>query len=191
MTTAVLALLSETRAAISRDPVLRAFVGTALPADLPQIDLPARRLPATALVAAGHWSGPLAKAVVAAAPDLYWQQSYTLEDGFDADYLARYGWFNLVSPDGPYLSETLRISVGFWDSGLFYKEHWHAPEEIYLVLAGHAVFNAEGRDPVRAGPGSLIHHLPNQKHSIQMTPGPLLAMAFWKGEALMAKSGLK
>lgn len=74
----------------------------------------------------------LARAVIAAAPDLLWQQSYMRADGFDA----------------------------------------------------------EGRAPVKTRPGDMIHHAPNQKHAIDMVPGPLPAMAFWKGAGLMANSGL-
>jgi mannose-6-phosphate isomerase-like protein (cupin superfamily) len=191
MSAALHTLLAETRARVAATPALAAFVGDTLDGDLPFAPLPPVRLPAVALAESMDPDDPLARAVIAAAPDLHWQQSYTAADGFDADYLARYGWFNLVSPDGAFLSDAIRVSVGYWGTGLHYTEHWHAPEEIYLVLAGGARFHSQGRAPVDARPGDMIHHAPNQKHAIDMVPGPLLAKAFWKGAALMAKSGLK
>ncbi len=87
---------------------------------------------------------PLVKAIVEAASYIKWQISYTLEDGFDVHYLANYGWFNLVSPEGPFVSNDFRISVGYWGEGLHYKEHWHEPEEIYIPIACEALFHSEG-----------------------------------------------
>ena len=191
MSDALHALMAETRARVAVTPVLAGFVGEALDGDLPFAPPPPVRLPAVTLVDALETEDPLARAVIAAASALRWQQSYTAADGFDADYLARYGWFNLVSPEGVFLSDRIRVSVGYWGTGLHYKEHWHAPEEMYLVLAGGARFHSAGRPPFDAKPGDIVHHAPNQKHAIDMVPGPLLAMAFWKGAALMAKSGLK
>ena len=95
-----------------------------------------------------------------------------------------YGWFDLVSPDGPYATQALRVSVGYWEQGLTYPSHAHAPEEIYCVLAGSARFQAAGRDDILATPGTLIHHAPGQMHGFAMETQPLLAMAFWKGSGL-------
>lgn len=134
---------------------------------------------------------PAVDAVITAASFLHWQRSYTLKDGFDQHYLDNYGWFNLVSPEGIYLSEEIRVSVGYWGSGLEYKEHWHEPEEFYLVLAGGGDFYSEGRPALTAGPGDVIHHVSNQKHAISMSKGPLLAAALWRGKGLLAKPDLE
>lgn len=133
---------------------------------------------------------PLIGAIIDANTYLKWQQSYTEKDGFDAHYLANYGWFNLMSPDGPYRSDDLRISFGYWESGLVYKTHWHEPEEIYIPLSGKALFHSEGRPSRLCGPGDTVVHKSNQPHSIEITPGPLLAMAIWRGENLNRKSDL-
>lgn len=132
-------------------------------------------------------TAPIVKAIFQVAHHLCWRQSYS-EAQVGAHHLANYGWFNIVSPEGPYLSDTLRISVGFWNKGLSYPAHRHAPEEIYCVLAGHARFETEGRAPVEAQAGTLIHHPANILHGIEMPTAPLLAMAFWRGEALCAPS---
>jgi len=134
---------------------------------------------------------PTVRCLVNAAPLLHWQQSYTEADGFDRAYLDTYGWFNLVSPEGLFHHDSIRVSIGYWGSGLKYPEHWHKPEEFYLVLAGGAKFISKGRAPCHCGPGDVVHHKPGQPHAIDMTPGPLLVAGFWRGEQLLTKSTLK
>ena len=190
---ALTALLIATRNLVSATPALRDFTGPRLerlgyarPAaqSLPVAD----RLPALMPLAAPA-TAEITFAVLAAAPHLHWQQSYS-EAQVGAHYLANYGWFNLVSPEGPYVAQDFRISVGYWEQGLTYPQHAHAPEEIYCVLAGGATFASDGRAAQTAGAGELIHHAPNQMHGFAMEETPLLAMAFWKGDALTAKPTL-
>ncbi|MDQ2092220.1 dimethylsulfonioproprionate lyase family protein [Marimonas arenosa] len=184
---ALATLLLATRTLVSATPALGAFVGDRLerldynrpePRALPVTD----RLPAL-MSLAGPQTIELTFSVLAAAPHLCWQQSYS-EDQVGAHYLANYGWFNLVAPDGPYATDALRVSVGYWEQGLSYPQHHHAPEEIYCVLAGGARFDSAGRAPIEAAPGTLVHHAPNQSHGFSMRAAPLLAMAFWKGDGL-------
>jgi len=139
---------------------------------------------------ASERSLPVVEAIVNASTCLQWQQSYTTEDGFDTNYLHNYGWFNLISPDGPFVSSSLRISFGLWGEGLHYKEHWHEPEETYVVLAGRAVFHSEGRPSRNCRADDVIQHHSNQRHAIDMHPGPLLAMAIWRGQNLTRKPKL-
>jgi len=180
---------------ISHEPALADFASAAFNADLPLEPPIAKQLPAVDLLSSvpirSHdITQSVVEKIIAAKDVLEWQQSYTEADGFDADYLSRYGWFNLISPEGPYVCDSLRISVGYWGEGLYYTEHWHEPEEYYLVLAGEATFLSEGHPPNKCAPGDIIHHQSNQPHAIDMTPGPLLAMAIWRGGDLVAKSGL-
>jgi len=148
-----------------------------------------KRLPAT-LPFASDTTRPAVAALIDAAPGLHWQQTYSEADGFSRDWLDNYGWINLVSPEGHYVSDQIRVSIGYWGAGQHYDEHTHAPEEVYLILAGQARFHSEGRAPIDAGPGDTIHHRPYQKHAIDMVPGPLLAAAFWRGADLLRKSDL-
>ncbi|WP_137702393.1 dimethylsulfonioproprionate lyase family protein [Marimonas lutisalis] len=185
-------LMTETRALIATKRALMEFAG---PLDGLSLTLPQPHdLPVTAgldllMPQTAPETAPLTFAVLAAAPHLEWQQSYSRAE-VGAHYLDNYGWFNLVGPDGPFIAEDLRISFGVWGQGLTYPRHWHAPEEIYCVLAGGARFLADGRDPVEAGPGTLVHHPPNLPHSMEMHAAPLLAVAVWKGAGLTAKPGI-
>ncbi|MEM9277051.1 MAG: dimethylsulfonioproprionate lyase family protein [Pseudomonadota bacterium] len=177
-------------------PDIMSFCGEALFADHDEAEcVPAQlpvceRLEAVRSMITGATEN-LFEAVVAAAPHVYWQQSYTLEDdGFDENYLANYGWFNLIAPSGPFVSNDMRLAVGFWGQGLTYPNHWHEPEEIYLTVAGSALYISEGREPVRGGPGTTICHYSNQPHSADFDEKPLVAAAFWRGNGLEAKSAL-
>jgi len=130
---------------------------------------------------------PIVEALTVAAPYVNWRQSYTGKDGFDAHYLANYSWFNLIAPSGPFVCDKLRVSIGYWEKGLVYPRHWHLPEEIYLVLSGEAKFISEGRKDLIGGAGATVAHISNQPHGAEMT-GPLLAIAFWRGDGLEGKS---
>jgi len=189
-------VVEETRSVVKKSlPEVREFVGDSLSKDFELKEPVPKTLPVVAHLTSvatrpDDVTALLVDAIIAARDVLHWQQSYSQADGFDEDYLARYGWFNLISPDGPFVSEDLRVSVGYWGEGLFYKEHWHEPEEIYLVLSGAATFISEGRAPRACTIGETVFHESNQPHAIDMTPGRLLAMAFWRGNALVVKPGL-
>lgn len=187
-------LLRQTRAMVASRAMLSGFVADGLDGLALNCPRP-RSLPAASQLAdcAGQTSPEteaLTRAILAAAPHAHWQQSYS-EAQVGAEHLARYGWFNLVSPGGPFRSDALRVSVGYWGKGLCYPRHRHVPEEIYCVLAGGARFETDGRDPVEAGPGVLIHHPSNIWHGMAMDRAPLLVMAFWRGSGLVAASQLE
>ena len=137
-----------------------------------------------------NWTTPafseLVESVISGAEHYHWRTSYSTADrGIDQDFVARYGYFNLVSPDGPYLCRDYRLTVAFWGAGLKYPEHTHDPEELYAVIAGDVEFRAAGRSPMRVRPGGVVHHAPRQAHATDMIPGPMLAVVGWKGENLM------
>ena len=177
-------------------PDIDAFCGSALRSDHRERHLDPNRLPLCENIGAmENMASPatqnLTSSVIAATPHLHWRQSYTLDDpGFDQHYLDNYGWFNLIAPSGPFVSDVLRLSVGFWGKGLHYPNHWHEPEEIYLTLAGSALYISDGRAPVEGGPGATICQFSNQPHSARFDKAPLLAAAFWRGDNLEAKSCL-
>lgn len=166
-----------------------------LPGPLPGADIyrdgaPVRMSVVHHLPESRDWTTPefseLVEAVIAGAEHFHWRTSYGVrDDGIDEDFIARYGYFNLVSPEGPFLCRDYRITIAFWGSGLKYPEHNHDPEELYAVVAGDVEFRAEGRAPVQVGPGGMVHHLPRQLHATDMIPGPMLSVVAWRGENLM------
>lgn len=187
------ALLDQTRALVADTSSLREFVGDAMEC-LHYTPRPPRSLPVIPQITActartAVATAPLSDTIREVAPLLHWEQTYS-EAQVGAHFLANYGWFNLVSPEGAFVNADMRVSVGYWAKGLVYPGHRHPPEELYCVLAGGGRFQTEGRPPVEAGPGTLVHHPPNIFHGMALHSEPLLAMSFWKGEALLAASAL-
>lgn len=188
-------LLTQLRGYVAGDANIAAFVGEALdgwtalsvkPMALPVCALLGQRvLPAAARTEA------LKGAILAAARDAHWQLSYNLADGFSQDYLDRSGWFNLAAPTGSgahFGCASMRVAVGYWDRGLYYPRHRHAPEEIYLVVAGSARFRSQDGGERVVGPGGLVRHRAFEPHSAAMGDEGLLAVAFWRGRGLLDKS---
>jgi len=187
-------LLAASRDLVAAVPTLAEFTEDRLDG-LPYRDVDPAHLPVTATLAErmpapGPATAALTRAIVAAAPHVRWDQSYT-EAEVGAEYLANYGWFNVVSPSGPFVSPRIRVSVGFWGRGLNYPQHRHEPEEIYGGLAGEARFETAGRAAREAGPGDLVHHPPGIVHGFEMRESALLVIAFWKGADLLARSTLE
>ncbi|MEM9761133.1 MAG: dimethylsulfonioproprionate lyase family protein [Pseudomonadota bacterium] len=188
-------LLGEVRATVHSTPVLAAFANGALAGDLPYLPPIPHRFPAVAALDAhldrcSDETWPLTEAILAAAPHLAWQQTYTAEE-VGAGFLAAYAWFNLVSPEGPFEAPDIRLAIGTWGHGLHYPRHAHAPAEIYSVISGGAVFETDGQPDAWLGPGETRTHEPHVMHAARMSDGPLLALALWRGEALMARSRLE
>ncbi len=177
--------MSAVKDKISTNTGLAAFVGPALDEPLQLQDAGFRSVPC--LQALGHMrnlAGPqtqaITEAVIESALLVDWHQSYDAETTSPA-FMSGYGWFNLVGPAGAFQSDNLRISIGFWDSGLEYPSHSHAPEEVYCVLAGEAHFMSDDEPPVVLRPGNTKYHASNAQHSMFMTDSPLLAMVIWRG----------
>jgi mannose-6-phosphate isomerase-like protein (cupin superfamily) len=134
-------------------------------------------------------STALRDALLAAAPHVEWRHTYT-EDEVGARFLDTYGWFELAGPTGHYLSDQARITVGFWGQDLFYPRHQHAPEELYSVVSGRAIFHADGEEDREIGPGGTRFHAANQPHAMTTTDSPVLTLVLWRGEGLGDNPGL-
>lgn len=186
-------LWDATRAVADGIPAVRRFAAN-LPQDPTFVAPKANRLPVHPrlrgmLAQSGVQTRDLANAVVDVIDDAEWQQTYS-EAQVGRTFLDAYGWFNIMSPDGPFLSEHWRIALAVWGKGLIYPAHAHIPEELYFVVAGGALFHAADRQSEWLGPGDTRHHPSNVQHGMEFGDTPLVALAFWKGEALMEASKL-
>lgn len=175
-------------------PHIRAFCGDALFQEHPMKPIAPSQLPMCGELhqmktLAESSTQPLTEAVLAASEHVCWRQSYTIDDdGIDQDHLDHYGWFNLIAPSGPFVSDTVRLSIGYWGKGLTYPVHWHEPEEIYLTLSGVPIYHSQGRASVKGGPGTSVCHYSNQPHGADFSASPALVAAFWCGDNLEKKS---
>ena len=125
----------------------------------------------------------LHNAIIALAPHVEWRHTYT-EAEVGADFLSRYGWFELAGPEGHFHSEQTRMTVGFWGNGLHYDWHQHRAEELYCVLSGRAVFMAGNRPKRTLRAGQFQAHGSNEPHAMITVGQPLLAFVIWRGEGL-------
>ncbi len=130
-----------------------------------------RRLPVCgwltdlAELAAPATSG-LVREFVAAADALEWRQTYAAAD-FGPEFLDRYGWSELIGLRGPIPSQ--RIACGFLLLGpeTEYPAHAHEAEELYLPLAGEALWMRGEEGFVARAPGEPIEHPPWTPHAMR------------------------
>ncbi|NOD76444.1 MULTISPECIES: dimethylsulfonioproprionate lyase family protein [unclassified Ruegeria] len=125
---------------------------------------------------------PLIDAVKATTHLAHWKQTYT-EEEVGADFLNRYGYYELFGPTGHFHSAQLRGYIGYWGAGLNYDWHSHQAEEIYLTLAGGALFKVEG-DETFVGPNQTRLHSSRQSHAMITTDQPILTFVLWRGDGM-------
>ena len=129
----------------------------------------------------------LVRDFVAAADFLEWRQTYSAVD-FGPEFLERYAWTELVGLRGPIGSE--KVACGFLMLGpeTEYPAHAHEAEEIYLPLAGEALWMRGEESFVARAPGAMIEHSSWTPHATKTREDPLLALYVWRGGNLAAKS---
>lgn len=113
----------------------------------------------------------------------HWKQTYT-ETEVGSEFLARYGYFELLGPDGHFFSDVLRAYVGYWGPGLRYDWHHHEAEEIYCVLSGAAEFHLDGGRSQWLRRGDTRFHYSNQPHAMTTTVEPVLTFVLWRGRGM-------
>lgn len=154
------------------------------PVAIPAIDLvtsdPGREADGTA---ADGETRRLQHAIMAIAPHAEWRLTYT-EEEVGADFLNRFGWFELVGPDGHFRSSQTRMTIGYWGDNLHYPWHEHQPEELYCILSGEAAFMAKGEPDCIVSAGQTKLHKVLQPHAMTTTDQPILCFVLWRGEGL-------
>ena len=178
-------VLEAARQLHAAHPDLSAFAPW--PDDLSPANLPAAPIPATPLVARFPLPGtpltdPLVRAIRETAHQASWLQTYT-EAEVGADFLNRYGYYELFGPSGHFRTTRLRGYVAYWGAQLNYDWHSHQAEELYLALAGQAVFKVEG-DTRRVGAGETRAHASWQSHAMDTTDQPILSFVLWRGAGM-------
>ena len=77
----------------------------------------------------------------------------------------------------------LRGYVAYWGAGLNYDWHSHQAEELYLTLAGGAVFRVDGNEAF-VGSNETRHHESWQSHAMTTTEQPILTFVLWRGDGM-------
>lgn len=130
---------------------------------------------------------PFVQAIASAADGLEWRQTYSAAD-FGPAFLERYGWTELIGQRGPIPST--EIACGFLMLGpdTDYPSHAHEAEELYVPLAGTALWMRAEEGFVSRPVSVPIHHPAWMPHAMRTRAEPLLALYVWRAGDLAAKS---
>ena len=88
----------------------------------------------------------------------------------------------LIGPNGLFESSNVRIGLLIQREHLSYPKHWHAAEELYLVLNGTAYWSTDDDPEILCPPESFVHHKSRQPHSMTTNAEPILALWGWTGD---------
>ena len=136
-----------------------------------------------------RFSTSFVDALVAAAPSLAWQRSYSAA-AVGATFYENYGWTELAGLTGPTASERLACGVLILGPHLTYPSHRHEAEEIYVPLSGTAEWWHGSSNWRERPPGAVIHHARNEPHAMRTGRDPLLGLYLWRSDHLAQKSHL-
>ena len=123
----------------------------------------------------------LRDAFILASPYAHWRQTYK-GTTVGKKFLAEFGCYGLIGPESPFQSEKIRAWVVYMPKNFYYPWHHHPAEEMYLCLAGEAVFRRENYTDIRLGSGGIIEHSANQSHSMETLEHPIMAYVIWRNE---------
>ena len=132
----------------------------------------------------------LVDAVAVRATELDWRQTYTKAD-FGARFLDNYGFSEWIGERGAFISDTIACGVLMLGPGTEYPAHSHEAEELYLPLAGHALWRSGKSEWRLRAPGKWIHHPSWTVHAMRTARQPLLAAYVWRAGDLTAKSRIE
>jgi hypothetical protein len=165
------------------------------PQDLVARPVVARSLPVVAsLQGLSRFATPrtraLVEAIAALAGELDWRQTYTKAD-FGRRFLDNYGFCEWIGERGAFVSDAIACGVLLLGPNIEYPAHPHEAEELYLSLAGHALWRAGESDWRLREAGEWIHHPAWTIHAMRTGAEPLLAAYFWRAGDLSAKSRIE
>lgn len=69
-----------------------------------------------------------------------------------------------------------------------YPNHHHQAEELYMIVAGSAVFRVAEDAPRRCEAGDVVHVTPNQVHGFETREQPLGVLYVWRNGDLRETS---
>ncbi len=126
-----------------------AFIGD-WPRELVARPVVARSLPVVAaLPGLSRFAAPgtraLVEGIAALAGELDWRQTYTEAD-FGQRFLDNYGWSEWIGERGAFVSGKIACGVLMLGPDTEYPAHSHEAEELYLPLAGCALWRAGASD---------------------------------------------
>jgi mannose-6-phosphate isomerase-like protein (cupin superfamily) len=116
------------------------------------------------------------------AHDLPWRRTVGYLDVLSDEYLANYGYVQLMGPPPSIIEHpSVRVGIGVWGPDLDYPMHEHEAEELYHVLAGTPSFADAAGVWTTTSPGDAIHTPPWQRHAQRFGDTPTVVLYCWTG----------
>jgi quercetin dioxygenase-like cupin family protein len=181
-------LLSDAEAASVQDEVAElraAWPGRTInPASVEPARLPACDHLAVALErGTADREADLALSIAALAPALRWTYSYPTNPR-DRDLSSKVAFAQIVGRNGLQPDSKIHIGLTLIAPHVVYPAHAHPAVELYLVIAGAALWQSGHAEPAMKPPGSVILHPGNVIHAMTTFEEPLLAIWTWRGDLL-------
>ena len=175
-------LLGQANAAYTAHPDMQAFAP--FPSDLITQTQPPFHCPCSDVFQSDQALKPkryaaLHEAIKAYAPHAHWRETYKDTD-IGAGFMERFGCYCIIGEDAPVTSPSLRLFMVFMPSGLYYPWHHHPADEVYMVVAGEAVFRRVGMPDEVKGAGAVCFHNGNQPHAMETYGAPVLCLVAWR-----------
>jgi quercetin dioxygenase-like cupin family protein len=123
----------------------------------------------------------LAVSIGALAPALRWTYSYPTNSR-DRDLSSKVAFAQIVGRRGLQPDSEIHIGLTLIAPHVVYPAHLHPAVELYLVIAGTALWQSAAAEPAMKPPGSVILHPSNVVHAMTTFEEPLLAIWTWRGD---------
>jgi mannose-6-phosphate isomerase-like protein (cupin superfamily) len=94
----------------------------------------------------------------------------------------KFGCYCLIGNNGFFRSNQMNAWMVYMPAGLYYPWHQHPAEEMYLCLAGTAVFKKDRARDKHMGAGGVTLHAANQPHAMETLDQPVLCYVVWRNE---------
>jgi mannose-6-phosphate isomerase-like protein (cupin superfamily) len=146
-----------------------------------KLDLPVvERIPAILKNSANSSLEPLFDAVDAVYDKLTWYAFYqknTLTESFIDEFAVA----DVMGPKGPIVHENAILFLFIVGPNILYPLHWHAADELYLILSGNPSFRVGEIEWHQHQPGDIIHVPSSVPHSVRVGNEPMLVVQMWHG----------
>lgn len=123
----------------------------------------------------------LCEALFDVSDQMQWRETYK-GSKISADFMERFGCFEIIGRDAPFQSEKIRSFLVYQPANLHYPWHQHPAEEMYVVLNGEAVFSLEGEQSRTLRAGESAFHRSNHPHALTTLDSPVLAYVIWRDQ---------
>ncbi len=111
-------------------------------------------------------------------PFAHWRETYKDTD-IGAQFMELFACFCIIGENAPFISNEIRLFMVYMPPRLYYPWHHHPAEEVYLVIAGEAVFRRVGSPDETLGEGDTSYHESNQPHAMETFDQPVLCLVAW------------